>query len=281
MEALFHFCYFVYIHQQHWSAANQIINKIQNILFSGLCSACSVMQCSVQLFSPSPTLTTHGIIYLRDQSTFRPLVTWLINWEYWTLKKRKQTLTKFNPRRIHFNILTNFDEKMNLIHTSLKLLLISMTQVTLTTRIYSQSPFIFDYERIQNISIVTELFPKFPKKAEQKIDFYFNFNFVYEENTPPDREEEDEGKFWYSEVFFSSEVVRRRPVKVVQMMIFHCAISTIFFNFVATWRNPQTIIHLTTHNDEKKLHELNLRSMIFQSENNRINKEINCLPNTY
>ena len=171
---------------------------------------------------------------------------------------------------------------MNLINTSLKLLLlISMTQVTLTTRIYSQSPFIFDYERIQNISIVTELFPKFPKKAEQKIDFYFNFNFVYEENTPPDREDQDEGKFWYSEVFFSSEVVRRRPVKVVQMMIFHCAISTIFFNFVATWRNPQTIIHLTTHNDEKKLHELNLRSMIFQSENNRINKEINCLPNTY
>ena len=62
------------------------INK-QNILFSGLCSACSVMHCSVQLLSPSPTPT----IYLRDQSTFRPLFTWLINWEweYWILKKRK------------------------------------------------------------------------------------------------------------------------------------------------------------------------------------------------
>ena len=124
---------------------------------------------------------------------------------------------------------------MILIHTILKLLLVQVTfMAMLTTGTFSQTPFIYDYERIQNISIVTELFPKFPKKAEQKIDFYFNFNFVYEENTPPDREDQDEGKFWYSEVFFSSEVVRRRPVKVVQMMIFHCAISTIFFNFVAT-----------------------------------------------
>lgn len=169
---------------------------------------------------------------------------------------------------------------MNLINTSLKLLLISMTQVTLTTRIYSQSPFIFDYERIQNISIVTELFPKFPKKAEQKIDFYFNFDFVYEENTPPFREEEDEGKFWYSEVFFSSEVVRRRPVKVVQMMIFHCAISTIFFNFVATWRNPQS-----THNDEKKItwieftvHDFSKRK---QQNNLQRNKQRNKLSFKY
>ena len=75
LEAFFHFYhkivrifwYFVYIRVSSWPN----INKIQNILFSGLCSACSVMQCSVQLFSPSPTLNSNYSRYY--------LFTWPIN----------------------------------------------------------------------------------------------------------------------------------------------------------------------------------------------------------
>ena len=127
----------------------------------------------------------------------------------------------------------NFDEKMNLISTSLKLLLISMAQVTLTTRTFSQSPFIYDYERIQNVSIATKLFPKLEessKEAEQEYDF--------NEEKSPDKEEE-EWTFWHSEPFYQSdvarlEVVRKRPTKVLQLWILNRVIFVIIHNFVAT-----------------------------------------------
>ena len=63
---------------------------------------------------------------------------------------------------------------MILIHTILKLLLVQVTfMAMLTTGTFSQTPFIYDYERIQNISIAIKLFPKLEdssKEAEQEYD---------------------------------------------------------------------------------------------------------------
>ena len=69
------FWYFVYIHQQ--------LTKYKQTKYSLFWSVLSllsyaVLSSAIQFIA---NVTTHGTIYLRDQSTFRPLVTWLINWE--------------------------------------------------------------------------------------------------------------------------------------------------------------------------------------------------------
>ena len=115
----------------------------------------------------------------------------------------------------------------------MKLLLAQVTfMAMLTTGTFSQTPFIYDYERIQNISIAIKLFPKLQdssKEAEQEYDV-IALCFLEEEH------EEEGRKIWYCELFYPTIDERKMPIigKMLQLWILILVFFTIFFNFVAT-----------------------------------------------
>ena len=120
-----------------------------------------------------------------------------------------------------------------------------MAQVTsmamLTTGTFSQSPFIYDYERIQNISIAIKLFPKLEdssKEAEQEYDVIVIDSTALLSTVIAVclLEEVEEGrKIWYPTIDVRKRS-RKMPIigKMLQLWILILVFFTIFFNFVAT-----------------------------------------------